>query len=329
VVLTPDTLGPLAVGAVALVVLVKSSSVVVDRSTRLANHFDVPDELVAMTVVALGTSLPEIATGVTASVGILAGALDPVVASATVLGGNTGSSTVQQLLLFGIFLVGHGRLELSRSFLRSRYLPMVAALAVLLALAFDGTVSRLDGVVLVVAYGGYLYYSYANRGRTRGVPRTESRNVGRDAAVGVAALVVLLGASVVVLEVVDSVVQSLALGGSMVGVVTIGVAAALPELTTVREAIRRRTPTLALGTLVGSNVVNSLVGVGLGGAISTYQVPRSVVVWDLPFKLAVAVGLLAYLRFRTDGRLGRSEGTTLILLYLVFVAGRLVVFGGQ
>ncbi|WP_276260653.1 sodium:calcium antiporter [Haloglomus litoreum] len=325
---TPALLGTLAVGAVALVALVRAAGVVVDRATRVATHFDVDEELVAMTVVALGTSLPEIATGVIASAGILSGALDPVVASATVLGSNTGSSTVQQLLLFGVFLVGYGRLDLTTSFVRARYLPMLGALALLLVLAVDGHLSRLDGVVLVGAYGAYFVYSYARRQRTQGIPEVESGAPGRDAAVGAVALVAVLVASFVVLDTVDVVVQRLALGGSMVGVVTIGVAAALPELSVVREAIRRRTPTLALGTLVGSNVVNSLVGVGLGATISTYQVPQSVILWDLPFKLLVGVALLVQIRRRSGG-LGRGEGTTLLMLYLVFVAGRLLLFAGQ
>jgi cation:H+ antiporter len=325
---TPTLLGTFAAGAVALVLLVHAAGVVVERATRLANHFDVPDELVAMTVIALGTSLPEIGTGVAAALGILSGSLDATVASATVLGGNLGSSTVQQLLLFGVFLVGYGSTELSRSFVRSRYVPMLGSLALLLALSLDGTVSRFDGAVLVAAYLGYLVYSYARRERTRGVPRVESRSVARDAAAGLVALVTLLAASFLVLAVVDATVQRLALGGSMVGVVTVGVAAALPELTTVREAIRRRAPTLALGTLVGSNVINSLVGVGLGAVVSTFRVPSSVVLWDLPFKLVVGVGLLVALR-RGDGTLGRREGTTLILLYTAFVAGRLLLFAGQ
>jgi hypothetical protein len=68
----------------------------------------------------------------------------------------------------------------------------------------------------------------------------------------------------------------------MVSVLTIGVAAALPELSTVLDATRRRTPNVALGVLVGSNLVNPLVGLGLGAAISGYHVPDPVVLWTSP-----------------------------------------------
>jgi cation:H+ antiporter len=301
---------------------------VVDRFTAVARRYEVPDVLVAMTVVAVGTSLPEIGTGVSASLGILAGSLDYGTASATVLGGNMGSSTVQQLLLLGVLSIAGGRFALSRRFVRGVYLPMVAAFVLVLAVTVDGTVSRVDGVGLLAAYLGYVGYSLRTRPRGGRIPEAASGGVVRDAAVGTGGLVAVLGAAFVVLGVVGAVVDDLALGGSMVGVVTVGVAAALPELTAVVESVRRNAPDLALGTLVGSNVVNSLVGIGLGGAVSTYAVPPVVVAWDLPFKTLAAVGLLASLRL-SDGELRRRQGAALVVLYFAFVAGRLLLFAGQ
>lgn len=326
--LDPATLAQLGVGAVALAVLIGSAGVAVDRLLALARHYDLPELLVGMFVVSIGTSLPEIGAHLVASAGILSGTLDPVVASATVIGSNMGSSTVQQLLLFGLFLVGCGRYTPEPGFLRASYLPMVAAFALLLALGADGAVSRLDGAVLLLAYGSYTYYSFTRTVRTPALPEAppESGTVVRDAAVTVLALVGVLGSAFVVLVVVEATVTRLQLGGSMVGVLTLGIAAALPELSTVVESVRRRTPSLAVGTLVGSNVVNPLVGIGLGGLLSTYTVPQSVLLWDLPFKLLAGVGLLGYLWVVGDGSLGRREGAALVVLYLVYLTGRLLLF---
>lgn len=115
----------------------------------------------------------------------------------------------------------------------------------------------------------------------------------------------------------------------MVGVVTLGVASALPELSTVLDAIRRQAPNIALGTLLGSNVVNPLLGIDLGGVISGYHVPAAVVVWDLPFKLAVAVGLFGYLTLVSNRSLTRREGAYLVVHYFVFVSTRLLFFPAQ
>jgi cation:H+ antiporter len=328
-VVTPGLFSQFAVGAVALYTLVTAAERANDRVLSLARYYDVPDEVIGMTVIAVGTSLPEISAHVVASVGILSGTLDYGITSAVVLGGNMGSSTTQQTLLFGLFVVAFGRLQLGDSVIASSYVPMIAALAVTLAVAVDGTISRLDGLVLLGAFVGYTYYGYTHRRRSYSVPETASTDVRRDIAVSLVALTLVLLSASLLLAVAQVVVGSLALGGSMVGVITLGIAAALPELSTVLDAVRRRAPNIALGTLLGSNVVNPLLGIGLGGAISTYRVPAAVVRWDLPFKLVVAVGLLVYVRVVTNRSLSRRDGAYLVVLYFVFVTVRLLFFPDQ
>ena len=319
----------LVASAIALAVLVRSASTVVGAVTRIANHYDVPEVVVGLTIVAVGTSLPEIAAHVIASAGIVGGTLDYEVASATVLGGNMGSSTTQQLLLFGVFLVGYGRYRPRPRFLRTTYVPMLATFALVLAVAWDGQLSRLDGGLLVVVYLAYTYWAVNNRERV-GVPREpESRRLRRDVVLTVAGLVGVAASAYVVIAAVEVIVEALQLGGSIVGVVTIGLAAALPELSTVFEGLRRRSPDLAVGTLVGSNIVNPLLGLGLGGVISGYAVPPVVVYWDLPVKLVVGAGLIVWLRYGTGGDFDRREGFALIVAYFLFLGGRLVLFPGQ
>ena len=316
------------VGAVALYALVTASSRAIDRLLALAEYYDVEELLVGLTVLALGTSLPELSAHLIASLGILSGTLDYEVTSAVVLGGNTGSSTVQQLLLVGILLIGYGRLRLTRAFVTESYLPMLAAFAVTGLLAWDGTVSRLDGALLLALYVAYVGVRLTRRGSGPSPAEPPSANPRRDALVAAGLLLVILLAASLVLSVVEAAVSVLALGGSTVGVVTLGVAAALPELTAVVDAIRRRSPNVALGTLVGSNIVNPLVGIGLGGALSTYAVPPVVVQWDLPFKLVAGAGLLLWAS-RRDGDLTRTDGSYLLGLYALFVVGRLLLFPGQ
>lgn len=326
---TTNLLIALGSAAGALWVLVAAAEAVIDRLLALARYYGVPDVLVAMSIIAIGTSLPEIAAHVTASIGIISGTLDPTIAAATVLGGNVGSSTVQQILLVGLFLIGYGRVEVSRSLIEGVYGPMLVALAFLLVLAWDGTISRLDAVVLVAVYLLYVGFSIERRPRSVTIPDRESRNVRRDALIVVAGLTLIVASAFVVLVAVQGLVTRLGLGGSMIGVITIGIAAALPELSTVIESIRRRAPTLALGTLFGSNVVNSLLAVGLGGALSTYRVPTAIIRYDLPFKLVVGLGLLGYLALVSGYELRRREGFYLVILYLVYVSLRLLVYPTQ
>jgi len=326
---TTELLTQVSVGAVALYTLVTAASGAIDRLLSLAEYYEVPDVLVGMTVLALGTSLPELSSHLIASLGILSGVLDYQVTSAVVLGGNTGSSTVQQFLLVGVLLVGYGGLHLTPEFVRRSYLPMLGAIGATLAVAVDGTVSRLDGLALLALYLAYIAYSVRTRERTQSMHEVPSAAPRRDGLVAAGLLALVLMSASLLLSVVEVVVGMLQLGGSTVGVVTIGVAAALPELTAVMDAVRRRSPNVALGTLVGSNIVNPLVGVGLGGALSTYYVPPAVVYWDLPFKLLGGAAVLGYAVFLRGSDLTRREGTTLVAVYFAFVTGRLLLFPGQ
>ncbi|WP_254278990.1 sodium:calcium antiporter [Haloarcula marina] len=326
---TEALLTQLSVGAVALYTMVTAASRAIDRVLALAEYYDVDEVLVGMTVLAVGTSLPELSAHVVASLGIVSGVLDYEVTSAVVLGGNTGSSTVQQLLLVGILVVGYGRVHLSRAFVRESYLPMLGAIAATLALAWDGTLSRLDGAVLLALYLAYVAVRFTHRRQSPTLRERPSTNPRRDALLAAVFLALVLLAASLLLSVVEAALATLTLGGSMVGVVTLGVAAALPELTTVMDALRRRSPNVALGTLIGSNIVNPLVGIGLGGVVSTYYVPPAVVLWDLPFKLLVGGGLLGWVLYRRDGAITRTEGAYLLGFYFLFVAGRLLLFPGQ
>jgi cation:H+ antiporter len=323
----PVLLSELAVGVVALYALVSGAGKAIESLLGVARRYNVPEVLIGLTVVAVGTSLPELSAHVTASTGMLSGALDYRTTSAVVLGGNMGSSTTQQLLLFGILLLGFGRIELSDRLLTNTFVPMIVGLVLTLALSWDGTVSRLDGAVLLAGFAVYLGYSYVRRQQlpAQGAPST---NVGKDVAMAVGMLTLVLVSASVLLAVIQDVVAGVLLGGSMVGVLTLGIASSFPELSTVLDGIRRKTPAIAVGTLVGSNIVNPLIGFGLGGVISTYHVPDAVVVWDLPFKILAAVGLLAYVRYN-DGVLTRHTGVTLMVCYFVYLVGRMLLFPGQ
>jgi cation:H+ antiporter len=318
-----------SIGAVALYALVTAASRAIDRLLGLAEYYNVDEVLVGMTILAVGTSLPELSSHLIASLGILSGTLDYEVTSAVVIGGNTGSSSVQQFLLVGVLVIGYGSVRLSRSFIRESYLPMLATFVATLLVAADGAISRIDGAILLGLYLAYVGVRVSRRERLSTPTEQPSRNPRHDALVATGLLVIVVLAASLMLSVVEVIVTSLALGGSMVGVVTVGVAAALPELTAVMDAIRRRAPNVALGTLIGSNIVNPLVGIGAGGALSTYYVPSAVIFWDLPFKLVVGAGLLGWTLYWRDGELGRREGAYLLGLYFVFVAGRLLLFPEQ
>jgi cation:H+ antiporter len=166
----------IAIGTVALYTLVTAASRAIGRLLALAEYYDVDEVLVGMTVLALGTSLPELSSHLVASLGILSGVLEYQVTSAVVIGGNTGSSTVQQFLLVGILLIGYGTVHASRTFVYESYLPMLGAIGATMLVAWDGTISRLDGVLLLGLYLLYVGAIITRREPTQSLREAPSKN---------------------------------------------------------------------------------------------------------------------------------------------------------
>jgi len=121
------------------------------------------------------------------------------------------------------------------------------------------------------------------------------------------------------------VVTATGIGGSLIGVIVLGTASAMPELITALSGVKNGAHGISLGTLVGSNITNPLVAIGLGALISTFWVPRPVLAWDLPWEAVTGAILWAILWF-TKGRLNRVGAIYLIVLYAVYIVSRAVFF---
>lgn len=322
----------IVVGTIAIFVLVFGSEKVVDKSTSIAAYYGISDVLIAMSVISIGTSLPELAAHTIASLKILGGTLDYSIGSSAVLGANIGSDVVQQTLVVGIVILtsmllrGKSEFKFSKSFLKKDYLPMIGTTLMTLILAWDGYLSRLDGAVLFGSFLAYMYFLYYSRDERLESSNEPSEQVGWDIFIALSAMVAVLGSAHIILEVVETVVAVTGLGGSIIGVVSVGVVAAFPELFTAIQGLRKGAEGVSLGTLIGSNITNPLLAIGFGSLLSTYWVPRPLVFWDLPMETVTAALLLAYLLFVSDRKLSWKGGIYLILLYVFYIVIRFSFF---
>lgn len=327
-------------GLISLAILILAADFAVQILTGLAGYFRLSTTFVGVTVVSIATSIPEIASHFTASIGILSGLLDFEVSSAIVLGANIGSDVVQQTFILAIVIFLAGKLVFKRYFLWKSMVPMIGSHLLCLILGLDGIYSRLDGLILFgafIIYMGFLYiderkfYREEDNGFTTDgeapshIPQSRSEAL-RDALLSVGAMAITVFASIVVLQITEEVVDRTGLGGSLIGVITLGVASAMPELTTAISGVRNGDHGIPLGTLIGSNVTNPLVGIGLGAMLSTYWVPRPLVQWDLPWEAVTGAILWGLLWFR-KGEAGKKTAIYLTIMYLVYLTVRMAFFG--
>lgn len=326
-------------GTLSIITLVVSSNVAVNKLTGLAGYFRLSTTFMGVTVVALATSIPEIAAHFTASIGILSGALDYEVSSAVVLGANIGSDVVQQTLIMAIVVLIAGQLHFKRYFLWKTMLPMIITTLMCIVLGIDGQYSRVDGLILFGSFIAYMYYLYVDErkhykaedhgftetGETpEGIPQN-AKEAWRDSFIAIFALMITVGSAMIALQVTEVVVGQTGIGGSLIGVLTLGIASALPELITAISGVRHGDSGIPLGTLIGSNITNPLVAIGGGAMISTYWVPRPLVVWDLPWETITGAILWVILWFN-KGKLGKWFAYYLIALYFIYVTLRMIFF---
>ena len=326
------------VGLVSLALLILGANYAVKKLIGIANYFKLSSTFMGMTVLSIATSLPEITSHFTASVNILRGTLDFQTGSAIVLGANIGSDVVQQTLIMGIVILLAGTMYFRRYFLWKSMIPMIGTTIMCLILGLDGNYSRVDGAILFGSFLAYTYYLYMderkhykeedNQLQSEEVAEdapTNGREVLRDAFITAVLLVVIIGCATLVLSATEVVVDRTGVGGSLIGVITLGLASALPELTTALAGIRHKEAGISLGTLVGSNITNPLLAIGGGALISTYAVPRPLVTWDLPWETLTGMMLWGILWFN-NGKLGKKSAIYLIVIYFVYILFRSLFF---
>lgn len=326
-------------GVVSIAILVYSANVAVNKLTGLAGYFRLSTTFMGVTVVSIATSIPEIAAHFTASFGILGKSLDYEVSSAVVLGANIGSDVIQQTLIMGLVVLLAGGLRFRRYFLWKSMIPMIVTTLMCIVLGIDGTYSRVDGLILFSSFLLYMLYLYWDERKhykeedhgfgeegevPEGVPQTGKQAVV-DGLIAVLALLFTVGSAMIALQVTEGVVAKTGIGGSLIGVITLGVASALPEFITAMSGLRNGDSGISLGTLVGSNITNPLVAIGGGALISTYWVPRPLVLWDLPWETITGAILWVVLWF-SKGKLGKWAAIYLIGLYFVYLLSRMIFF---
>ena len=328
----------IVIGFLMLVVLVLGANKTVEKVIGIANYFKLSGTFMGMTVLSFATSIPEITSHYIASISILRGTLDYRIGSAIVVGSNIGSDVVQQTLILGIIVLIAGSLYFRKYVLTKNLIPMIATSILCLILGMDGSFSRIDGAILFLTFIAYNYYLYKDERKfykeEDNSVQSESMDgkipanlteVFKDALVTLGLLLIIILAASLVLNVTEIVVQRTGVGGSLIGVLTLGVASALPEFTTALAGLRHKEHGISLGTLIGSNITNPLVAIGGGAIISTYAAPRPLLLWDLPWGTMTGA-LLWLILWRNHGKLGKKEGIYLVVMYFVYIAVRAIFF---
>ncbi|MGE5153921.1 MAG: calcium/sodium antiporter [Bdellovibrio bacteriovorus] len=304
---------------VGLIGLVVGGELLVRGAAALAGAARISPLVIGLTVVAFGTSAPELAVTIQAA---WAGA--PEIA----VGNVVGSNIANVLLILGLSALVAPLVVQSRV-VRIDVPLMIACSVGLWLLVLDGAVSRLDGLLLFATLIGYVIWSVI-QGRREGVeiqdefaaalPHDGSTApyILRQTGLVVGGLVLLVIAARLLVSGGSDIARQLGVSELVIGLTIVAVGTSLPELVTSVVASLRGQRDIAVGNVVGSNLFNILAVLGLGALVAPGGIPVAdqVLRLDLPIMIATAAACLPV--FFTGGRINRPEGALFFFYYVAY-----------
>ncbi|WP_435144832.1 sodium:calcium antiporter [Halobaculum sp. P14] len=293
--------GALVVG---LVLLVYGSNRIVASATSLARHAGVSTFFIGVTVVAVGSSIPEIATSVYGAAYDTGG---------FVVSHIVGSATSQITLGIGVVALA-GTLTVPREKTRLYGAEMVLAMAAMLLAVRSGVVTRLEGVLMAAGYAAFLAVGYEHDDYQSMVERHTADRGPRTVAWLVVGLSMVVAGGHLLVTGARGVAVAVGVPWYLLGVVT-GLGTTAPEIAIALLAVRRSEESVAVGTLLGSNITDPLFSLGVGAAVDGIVVeqPDTAVV-STAYMLAASVAVLAVLYRQRTVRW--RDATLCLLLYV-------------
>ena len=282
----------------------------VSGSVAIAKKFRISNLIIGMTIVAYGTSTPELAASIRA-----AGEH-----SAIILGNIIGSNIANIGMVIGIAAI-LVPLAVSKSTLRKEIPIMLGVSLLLVLLSIDGELSHYDGVLLLIGLGVFGFYTYkdAMKQRSENKEKIEQskKNIYPKSAglIGVGIVLLYVGA---ILTVDNAVIlaKEFGLSEKIIGLTVIAIGTSLPELITSIIAIRKGHTDIGIGNIIGSNIYNILMIMGVGAALGGVMIGADVYV-DYAIMIIFSLSLLIALK---TGLIGRTMGICLTIGYVVYLA---------
>lgn len=293
--------------ALGFFLLVKGADWFVDGASGLARKLGIPQLVIGLTIVAMGTSLPEAAVSISAA---LRGNAE------ITIGNIVGSNILNILIILGVTAL-IATLKVADSTVRYEIPFMIVVTFVLLWLGYTGgQVTWLEGVILWVLFLLYLRYLYmmAKKGKEE---EREAEQLSTAKIIGLilAGVVMIVAGSNFAVEGASNLAKALGISQRFIGLTIVAFGTSLPELVTSVSAARKHNADIAIGNIVGSNIFNILFIVGTTALITPVTFASGFVVDTL---IAAAVGILLFVCVARTKELRKKAGIVMLLAYILY-----------
>ena len=300
---------------IGFIFLIKGADVFVDGASATAQNFKVSKVLIGLTIVAFGTSAPELAVSLQA---LAKGSTDMV------LGNVIGSNIINVLLILGVGALIHP-IVVKQNTVRKE-LPLCVLISTLLAVLFldqeinsyhVNTISRYDAFAIILFFAVFLYYIISiSRNKIDEDEEVSKYKTGTAILFTFLGLVAIIFGSDIVVNSASSIAKSLGVSERLISLTIVALGTSLPELVTTVVSSLKREQDILLGNIIGSNIFNICLVLGIPVAIFGSITPSSFQMIDIVMLVLSSVILFVFAK--TDKKITKYEGLALICMFVIY-----------
>ena len=306
---------------IGFALLIKGADVFVEGASSIAKKFNVPSMIIGLTIVAMGTSAPEAAVSITSS---LAGQNDMSVANVV------GSNFFNILVVLGVSSI-IAKLPVQKETIKKDTPFLILISGLLFVFGFILKLGRIEGIALLALFTYFLVNTIksakmatdstsSETGETAIAIETESSSqisLPKTILISLVGIVGIVVGGDMVVNSATSIATSFGMSANLVGLTIVAVGTSLPEFVTSIVAIKKGETEIAIGNVIGSNLFNILLVLGLAATINPIAMSMSAFI-DIVFM--VLITLLLYMFMKKDNSLVKKQGIILVVLYIAYMA---------
>jgi len=296
---------------VAMGVLIWGADLLIDQSERIALKFNIPEFIIGATLIALGTSLPEMAASIVASYNGR-----PEIAVANVIGSNVLNIT---LVLATVFIIAKN-INPNRDFFAKDSTWALVPVLVFILMIIDGVISRFDAMLLLLLMGAYLMFLLQD---AKNIPEEDIVDLAegtflwsKTTPILLAGLMLVIVGAHFTVESASTIAKSFGISEWVIGIVMVSLGTSLPELTVSVSAAMKGKVDMAIGNIIGSNMANTTVVLGAAALVHPLHINTATYLFDIA-TMIIATLLLVFI---TANKLyNKSAGISLIIILGLFL----------
>ncbi|AEH25204.1 sodium:calcium antiporter [Pyrococcus yayanosii] len=304
---------------VGLLLLIKGSDIFVEAATRVAKNFGVSEFVIALVLASIATTLPEVTVSAVSS---YQGNTD------VALGNAIGSALANIALILAISALIMP-LKVDKIAGENSLIMLIVTLYVWFLMR-DGVISRFDGLSLVLMYAAFLYYLYRKHVRLEDVSAGRSGDFKKDVLVLLLSGVMVIAGAKLVVKGAVTIAIALGVPEVVIGVTLVSIGTSLPEFANSLMATLKKVPNVSVGNIVGANILDMLMVIGVASIIRPLPVHESIFSVVMPFTLVV-MALLTFSLFKNH-QVSRKTAVVLLAIYVYFlwlwIEGKVYIPGG-